>query len=160
MKMKVGFGGGCHWCTEAIFQALKGVSGVEQGWIQSDPPDDTFSEAVIVNYDPATIPLKTLIEIHLLTHSSTSNHPLRKKYRSAIYYLDDSTQEESTQILSELKLKHQKEYITRVLPFVRFKMNEEEYLDYYKKQPEAPFCVAYIEPKLGSLMKSHRVFMK
>ena len=46
---KIGFGGGCHWCTEAIFQALNGVESVEQGWISSLNPYDTFSEAVIVS---------------------------------------------------------------------------------------------------------------
>ena len=48
---KIGFGGGCHWCTEAIFQALNGVESVEQGWISSLNPYDTFSEAVIVHFN-------------------------------------------------------------------------------------------------------------
>ncbi|MFV8270119.1 peptide-methionine (S)-S-oxide reductase [Flavobacterium sp. GT2N3] len=54
---KVGFGGGCHWCTEAYFQSLKGVEIVEQGWISSKFPEDIFSEAVIVHYNPSVIPL-------------------------------------------------------------------------------------------------------
>lgn len=82
---KIGFGGGCHWCTEAVFQNLKGVNHVAQGWIASDENNTAFSEAVVVEFNPPKINLKTLIEIHLATHKSTSNHSMRKKYRSAIY---------------------------------------------------------------------------
>ena len=85
---KVGFGGGCHWCTEAVFQQIRGVSKVDQGWIASVVPHDTFSEAVIVHFDPRIIKLDQLIEIHLKTHSCTSSHPMRSKYRSAVYYFE------------------------------------------------------------------------
>ena len=82
---KIAFGGGCHWCTEAVFQSLKGVEKVEQGFITSYDQNNTFSEAVIVDFNTEKIDLKTLVEIHLHTHKSTSNHSMRKKYRSAIY---------------------------------------------------------------------------
>jgi peptide-methionine (S)-S-oxide reductase len=153
---KVALGGGCHWCTEAIFQSLKGVGKVEQGWVQSNPPHDSFSEAVVVHYDSESISLETLIEIHLLTHSSTSNHPLREKYRSAIYYFDQLTQDQSIRILRKLKSQDQKSYITLVLPFVNVRLNEEQFLEYYKKQPEAPFCRTYINPKLRKLKDRYR----
>lgn len=69
---KIGLGGSCHWCTEAIFRSLKGVSTVEQGWIASDGENTTLSEAVIVNFSPNEITLETLIAIHLHTHSCIS----------------------------------------------------------------------------------------
>ena len=87
--IKIGFGGGCHWCTEAIFQSIKGAQKVAQGWIRSMPPNDTFSEAVIVYYDKEEIELISLLQIHLHTHSSTSQHSMRKKYRSAIYIFSE-----------------------------------------------------------------------
>ena len=82
---KIGFGGGCHWCTEAVFQSLIGVEKVEQGFVASFNLHNELSEAVIVHFNHKRISLQTLIEIHLLTHSSTSDHAMRKKYRSAIY---------------------------------------------------------------------------
>ncbi|MEM9546265.1 MAG: peptide-methionine (S)-S-oxide reductase [Bacteroidota bacterium] len=82
-SQKVGFGGGCHWCTEAVFQSLNGVTEVEQGWIASKEAP-LLSEAVIVHYDEKIIDLTILIEIHLRTHSATSSHSMRSKYRSAI----------------------------------------------------------------------------
>ena len=72
---KIAFGGGCHWCTEAIFQSLRGVQKVEQGWISSTHPGaSTLSEAVIVHFETSLISLDTLIEVHLSTHNATSNH--------------------------------------------------------------------------------------
>ena len=50
---QIGLGGGCHWCTEAVFQSLIGVQNVAQGFIKSLPPADTWSEAVIVNFEPS-----------------------------------------------------------------------------------------------------------
>ena len=92
--MKIGFGGGCHWCTEGVFQSIRGVTHVNQGWIQSNGTDDWFSEAVIVTFDPDEISQETLIEIHLLTHSSQTDHSMRSKYRSAIYFFDGAQEEE------------------------------------------------------------------
>ena len=54
---KAGFGGGCHWCTEGVFQALRGVAQVDQGFLKSDAPADTWSEGVVVTFDPSVIPL-------------------------------------------------------------------------------------------------------
>ncbi|WP_343065456.1 peptide-methionine (S)-S-oxide reductase [Arenibacter arenosicollis] len=83
-NQKIAFGGGCHWCTEAVYQSLKGVEVVEQGFVASKGEESFFSEAVIVHYDPKSIALKDLILIHLYTHKSTSDHSMRNKYRSAI----------------------------------------------------------------------------
>ena len=82
---KIALGGGCHWCTEAVFQSLIGVERVEQGYVASTGNNNSFSEAVIVHFNTERISLKTLIEIHLHTHKSTSNHSLRERYRSAVY---------------------------------------------------------------------------
>ena len=84
---KVGLGGGCHWCTEGIFESLIGIKAVKQGWIASIDNNAELSEAIEVSFDPSMISLQTLIEIHLHTHASTSNHTMRQKYRSAIYTL-------------------------------------------------------------------------
>lgn len=156
---KIAFGGGCHWCTEAVFQSLIGVEKVEQGWVASTEKNNTFSEAVIVNFDEKKINLKTLIEIHLATHKSTSNHSMRNKYRSAIYYFDEHQKEESTQIIEELQINFGEKIITQILEFKKFKPSTEEFQNYYQSNPEKPFCQNYINPKLKLLLKkfSHQV---
>ena len=147
---KICFGGGCHWCTEAVFQSLLGVSHVEQGWIMSNPPNDTFSEGVIVHYKD-DITLDILIEVHLLTHSSTSLHSMRKKYRSAVYYFDIVDKAAVDEVIKDLILKNNAFYVTQVLPFVAFKENTESQLNYYTKNKRGPFCQRYIDPKLTAI---------
>lgn len=149
---KIGFGGGCHWCTEAVFQSLHGVELVEQGWIASLSPFDSFSEGVIVHFHEE-ITLETLIEVHLLTHSSGNSHSMRNKYRSAVYYFDESDQAVAESFIKELASVNETSYITQVLPFTEFKRNTESYLDYYKRNKEGSFCQTYINPKLEAIRK-------
>ena len=156
---KIGLGGGCHWCTEGVFQSLIGVSHVDQGWISSAGINDSYSEGIIVSYNAEIIPLAILIEIHLLTHSSTSNHTMRDKYRSAIYVYSSSKKAEINEIIQHLKAKFSKPIITQTLYLEGFKRNEEQFLNYYKNQPEAPFCKSYIEPKIQQLIKTHNKYL-
>ena len=149
----IGFGGGCHWCTEAVFLSLKGVQQVEQGWIASEPPCDAFSEAVIVTYDPAIITLADLIAIHLHTHAATSNHSMRHKYRSAVYWFDAAEEPLIKEIIGGLQSHFSDPIITQVLPFGNFKVSSPEYRNYYYANPEKPFCTLYIHPKLELLKK-------
>jgi peptide-methionine (S)-S-oxide reductase len=148
---KIGFGGGCHWCTEAVFQALHGVVKVEQGWIASTAPYDDFSEGVIVNFDSNIISVDVLIEVHLLTHSSSNDHSMRAKYRSAIYYFDDKDSAGLYDTIARLSKENNTHYITKILLFHEFRLNAENQLNYYSKNKEAPFCQLYISPKLTDL---------
>ena len=150
---KVALGGGCHWCTEAVFQSLKGVSRVEQGYVASTGDDSWFSEGVIVHFDPKTIQLEVLIDIHLNTHKSTSSHSFRTRYRSAVYTFSDSQNQNSKAIIQKLQLTCDKPIITQVLDFSAFKSSRESLIDYYKSNPDKPFCVNYINPKLKLLLQ-------
>jgi peptide-methionine (S)-S-oxide reductase len=124
MMAKAGFGGGCHWCTEGVFQALRGVAQVDQGFVQSDAPADTWSEGVIVTFDPSVIPLATLSEVHLRTHSAArARSPSGKPVH------------------------------TLVLPFKGFRASDERYQNYYRTDPSRPFCRRYIDPKLDHIRR-------
>lgn len=153
---KIAFGGGCHWCTEAVFQSLNGIEKVDQGWVASTEKNNTFSEAVVVYFKASEIDLKTLIEIHLLTHKSTSNHSMRNKYRSAIYYFSEPQKVESLKIIEELQSKFEGKIITKVLEFQNFKPSPKEFQNYYLSNPEKPFCKTYINPKLTILQKKYK----
>ncbi len=153
--LKIGLGGGCHWCTEAVFQSLKGIHKVTQGYIKSDNENNYFSEAVIVQYEPKIILLRDLIEIHLHTHKSTSNHSFRKKYRSAIYYFSVSDKKNIEIILKELQKEFNDPLITQIIPFKEFQSSRKELLNYYFSDPEKPFCKLYIHPKLAMLKEKY-----
>jgi peptide-methionine (S)-S-oxide reductase len=148
---RIGFGGGCHWCTEAVFVSLRGVIRVEQGFIQADAPDDDFSEAVLLAFQPEVISLASLIEIHLRTHASTSNHSMRRKYRSAVYAMDEAQAEAARRVLAEVAPGFDAPLVTRVLPFQSFRASDERFQRYAEKNADGPFCRAYIDPKLALL---------
>jgi peptide-methionine (S)-S-oxide reductase len=151
---KIVLGGGCHWCTEAVFQSLIGVSKVEQGFVASTDANSEFSEAVIVYFDDSKIPLSILIEVHLHTHKSTSNHSMRTKYRSAIYTFSEDQNNLVKSHLELFQFQFQNKLITQILPFDRFKASREQIQNYYYNNPEKPFCESFINPKLQMLLKN------
>ena len=157
---KIGFGGGCHWCTEAVFNHIIGVSKVDQGWIASlnENESGAYSEAVVVHYDSSVISLETLIAIHLHTHSSTSNHPMRKKYRSAVYYFEKSDVPVIEAAIDANRVSFAEAIITKAMPFVSFKENEERYQNYFQKNSEGQFCKNYIDPKVELLRSDFSEF--
>lgn len=157
---KVALGGGCHWCTEAVFLSLRGVIKVEQGFISQKGGESSFSEAIIVTYDPLEISLKDLIEIHLHTHQSTSEHSFRHKYRSAVYVFSKKDFDESTRVLKTLQTDFSRKLITKTFYFKAFKSSDEQFHNYYYSNPEKPFCKSYIDPKLKVLMTKYSKFMK
>ncbi len=156
---RIGLGGGCHWCTEAVFAALRGVTRVDQGFIRAPAPDDSWSEAVVAHFDPSIIPLATLIEIHLRTHASTSDHKMRGKYRSAVYATGADQAAEVTGILSRLQPGFDAPLVTRVLTFDAFKASDARFQNYHKTHANGPFCTRYIDPKLDLLRRNFSAFV-
>lgn len=149
---KIALGGGCHWCTEAVFQSIHGVERVEQGYVAATMDYSSFSEAVIVHYNSECVSLNTLIEIHLSTHNSWSNHSMRKKYRSAIYAFDHNQLNEVNDLLLSFQESFGGKLVTQVLLFHAFEPSREEIQNYYFDNPEKPFCEMYINPKLRLLL--------
>ncbi|GGZ80069.1 peptide-methionine (S)-S-oxide reductase [Algibacter mikhailovii] len=152
---QIAFGGGCHWCTEAVFQSLIGVSKVEQGFVASIDENSGFSEAVIVHFDAAKISLAVLIEIHLHTHKSTVNHSMRAKYRSAVYTFSEAQRHVVKSQLELLQFQFKEKLVTQVLPFERFKASREQIQNYYYSNTTKPFCERFITPKLKMLMSKY-----
>jgi len=155
---RAGFGGGCHWCTEAVFQSLRGVSKVEQGSIRSDPPNETWSEAVIAYFDPAEISLDILISVHVRTHAATSNHTMRGKYRSAVYVFTEAQARRARAALNLEADDFDRPLITQVLPSRDFKASDPQVQNYYATQPDRPFCTTYIDPKLAKIRRDFAAY--
>ncbi|WGK64486.1 peptide-methionine (S)-S-oxide reductase [Croceiramulus getboli] len=151
----LGLGGGCHWCTEAFFQALVGIERVEQGFVASNSPHDSFSEAVLVHYNAQRIPEEVLLDIHLHTHQAEADHAFREKYRSAIYVPEGEDLAPYQRILSRLQQQFEQSLVTQVLPLVSFESSELRFQNYYRSNPERPFCQRYIEPKLQFIARSY-----
>ncbi|MCM4169134.1 Peptide methionine sulfoxide reductase MsrA [Arenibacter antarcticus] len=150
---KIAFGGGCHWCTEAVFLALKGVTSVAQGFVASEGEAISFSEAVVVHYNKQLIDLTDLILIHLHTHNSTSGHSMRNKYRSAVYTFTVLDSERAKSALHRFQSNFEGKLITQILPFVTFKSSDPMFHNYYFNDRGKPFCQNYIVPKLKILLE-------
>jgi len=152
---RIGFGGGCHWCTEAVFLSLNGVEKVEQGFIAASSDKNDFSEAVIVHYNSDLIGMKELVAIHLDTHRSTHNHSMRKKYRSGIYYFEKEYKRILKNILNEIQPSFTEQIITSIQPFGAFKSSEEKFHNYYYSDRNKPFCKTHISPKIKLLQEKY-----
>lgn len=150
----IGFGGGCHWCTEGVFQALRGVADVDQGFIRSLAPWDAAAEGVIVRFDPANISLAMLAEVHLRTHSANGTYSPGGRYRSAIYVFEGSQRPEAEAAVARFAAETGEAARTLVLGFASFEPSEARYQNYYRTDPERPFCRRYIDPKLDYI-RSH-----
>lgn len=155
-KSKLGLGGSCHWCTEAIFLSLNGVTLVEQGWISSFKDEDWFSEAIIVHFNTDIINLEDLIEIHLHTHSCTSNHSMRHKYRSAVYGFSEEQTCQAEVVIKKLQKDFDKPIITKAHLFNKFNNSRDKIQNYYYKNPQKPFCVSMINPKLSKILEQFK----
>lgn len=148
VKQRIALGGGCHWCTEAVFQSLRGVARVQQGWASALDAPARFSEAVVVHFDPGVIPLEVLVAVHLHTHSCTSMHALRGKYRSAVY-ADKPAQAEAVAVaIAANQPDFDAPILTEVVRLARFRENVPRYRNYYRTDPGRPFCRRFIAPKL------------
>ena len=150
---RIGFGGGCHWCTEGVFQALRGVGAVAQGFLQSEAPADAWAEGVIVDFDPAVITLATLADVHLRTHSASGLYSPGGRYRSAIYVFGEHQRADASQAIARFANESGAPARTAVLPFTGFRPSDARYANYYRTDPDRPFCRRYIDPKLDYIRR-------
>jgi len=156
------FGGGCFWCTEAIFQQLEGVSRVDSGYSAGDMPDPTYhavctgqtghAEVVQISFDPAVISYADLVRIHLSTHNPTTPNQQGAdrgtQYRSIILAHDAEQETVARQVIEEMASAFDAPIVTEVRPFETFYKAEHYHQDYYASNPRKPYCNAVISPKL------------
>lgn len=158
------FAGGCFWCTEAIFQRLKGVNSVVPGYIGGDLEDPTYdqvcaglsghAEATKIDFDPNQISYSTLLEVFFATHDSTTLNrqgaDIGTQYRSAIFYLTPDQKD-----LAEKTKSAQPGSVTQIAPATKFYLAENYHQNYFNSHSNAPYCQAVIAPKLRKLLASH-----
>jgi len=160
---KATFGGGCFWCTEAIFRRLEGVSDVRSGYAGGELDNPSYhavcggqtghAEVIDVTYDPDVISYSDLIRIHLTTHDPTTlNQQGADKgtqYRSVVFVQSDAQRETVQRIIDEVQPAYENPIVTEVERFSAFYEAEVEHQDFYRRQPQYGYCRAVIEPKLA-----------
>jgi peptide-methionine (S)-S-oxide reductase len=170
------FGGGCFWCTEAIFKRLRGVTKVISGYAggkRNNPTYDQVStgatghaEAIQVTFDSAVISYETLLDVFFATHNPTTLNQqgadIGTQYRSVIFY-HSPTQQQIAKTKKELLNQtgvFDKEIVTELIPYDNFYTAEEYHQNYYDANPQYPYCRIVINPKLDKLLKEFGELVK
>lgn len=161
-------GGGCFWCTEAVFDRVKGVEKVVPGYAGGTVPGTPtyrevcrgltgHAEVIQVSFDPEIISYKELLEIFMTTHDPTTLNrqgaDVGTQYRSVIFYHDEHQKEVAESVLSEMGEVYDNRIVTELKPFEKFFPAEKEHFEYYTRNPEQAYCQYVISPKVAKLKK-------
>jgi len=162
------FGGGCFWCTEAIFQEINGVTNVLSGYSGGTVPGKPtyrevcsgltgHAEVVQVSFDPTIISFKSIISIFMTTHAPTTLNrqgaDCGTEYRSIIFYHDDKQKQIIKEVIDEISEYYPDKIVTEVVPYVAFHQAELAHQEYYKNNKGNRYCSLVIDPKLARLRK-------
>ncbi len=176
MKEVAIFGGGCFWCTEAVFKMLKGVSLVEPGYAGGTKETADYEsvstgktdhvEVVRIEYDPTEVAYRTLLTIFFASHDATQTdgqgNDLGPQYRSVIFSTTPRQAEEARAFIDELDASSGDgaPLTTTVEPLVEFFSAETYHHDYFAKNQNAGYCQVIIAPKLQKVQKEYAELLK
>jgi peptide-methionine (S)-S-oxide reductase len=168
--------GGCFWCTEAIFNRLKGVISVVSGYAASQVENPSYqevctgrtgaAEAVQITYDPSIISYDTLLEIFWHTHEPTTlnrqGNDVGTQYRSAIFYSNDEQKQIALASKEALEKSgaYNKPIVTEIVPFTNFYPAEDYHKEYYERNRSQGYCMFVIDPKVKKLLKEYKQVLK
>jgi peptide-methionine (S)-S-oxide reductase len=163
------FGGGCFWCTEAVFKALRGVHAVQSGYCGGHVEHPTYEqvcdkqtghiEVVKIDFDPAIISYAELLEVFFATHDPTTpgrqGNDVGPQYQSAIFYQNHEQQGIATQYVAQLVSSQQytNPISTEIRPSDIFWPAEQYHADYFALHPEQGYCQMVIAPKVSKFKK-------
>ncbi len=169
------FAGGCFWCTEAIFQNLKGVAIVRSGYIGGHIKNPSYkeicrgdtghAEAIEIEFDPEIISYEKLLEIFWSTHDPTTlNRQGADKgtqYRSAVFYLDTNQKLSAEKLKTEFASKiWDNPIVTEISMASTFYPAENYHQNYFNNNPEQYYCQLVINPKLSKLRAQFSSLLK
>jgi peptide-methionine (S)-S-oxide reductase len=161
--------GGCFWCTEAVYQDLKGVESVESGYIGGAVPDPTYeqvcgghtghAEAIRITYDPAIISYGDLLDIFFVTHDPTTlnrqGNDVGTQYRSAIFPHDAGQEADARAAIDRAQSDWSNPIVTTIEADSPWYVAEDYHQKYWDRVGERnPYCMAVIPPKLQKLRKT------
>lgn len=170
------FGGGCFWCTEAIFQEIKGVESVQPGYSGGTVINPSYrevctgrtghAEVIRIEFDPNEIAYAKLLEVFFLTHDPTSLNrqgaDVGTQYRSAVFYSNPQQQQTALDLIE--KLNEQKVYpqpiVTTVEALINFYPAENYHNDYYEKNRNEAYCRFVIQPKMEKFKAAFETLLK
>lgn len=167
-------GGGCFWCTEAVFRRLRGVSKVESGYAGGDDPSPNYyrvssgktghAEVVRVTFDETILPANTLLDIFFLIHNPTTlnqqGSDIGTQYRSVMLYANSDQKRTFEAACERAELIWGDPIVTEITPLETFYPAEDEHQDYFNKNPETGYCLVVIAPKITKARAAYTQWFK
>ena len=165
------FGGGCFWCVEAVMQPLRGVRRVTSGYAGGHVENPTYrevcsgrtghAEVAQVTFDPSEVSYRDLLHVFFATHDPTTLNrqgaDVGTQYRSVVFYHDEAQREAAEAVIAELEAEgvFDRPIVTEVKPLEAFYPAEDYHQDYFRQNPQAPYCQAVIAPKVAKLRRQY-----
>jgi peptide-methionine (S)-S-oxide reductase len=169
------FANGCFWCTEAVFQRLKGVKDVKSGFTGGDIKNPAYrevvmgktghAEAILIEYDESIIDYEILLYVFFSTHDPTTlnrqGYDVGTQYRSGIFYVNEEQRKVAENVIEKLNIEtFDNRIVTELKPASTFYEAELEHQNFYNQNPEYRYCQLVIEPKLSVLRKKFTPYLK
>lgn len=167
-------GGGCFWCTEAVFVQVRGVVDVESGYSNGNTLapryEDVctgltgYNEVVKLVYDPAQISTREILEIFFLIHDPTTlnrqGNDVGTQYRSGIYFSTPEQEQVARALLAELSGAYERPVVTELLPVSDYWPAEDYHQDFFERNPNQGYCQAVAAPKVAKFRQTFSRFQK
>ncbi|HEV8601518.1 MAG TPA: peptide-methionine (S)-S-oxide reductase MsrA [Patescibacteria group bacterium] len=170
------FGGGCFWCTEAIFTRLRGVESVESGYAGGQVPNPTYeqvsmgntghAEAIKIEFDPGVIKYTDLLNVFFATHDPTTlnrqGNDVGEQYRSAVFFTTVTQGQEAVDFIKQLETDgvYEDPIVTEVFALDKFWPAESYHRRYYENNQNKPYCQIVISPKIAKLRAKFAPLLK
>ena len=161
--------GGCFWCLEAVFDELNGVISVESGYSGGHVDTPSYravctgmtghAEVVQVTFDPSVLSFRDLLTVFFTVHDPTTLNrqgaDVGTQYRSAIFYRDDEQKRVAEEVIREIDAQNlwPNPIVTEVAKFTKFYVAEDYHQEYFANNPNQPYCMAVVAPKVVKFRK-------
>jgi peptide-methionine (S)-S-oxide reductase len=175
-KETITLGGGCFWCTEAVFEQLKGVEKVESGYSGGTVPNPTYeqvcggdtghAEVSQITFDPKVISLKDILGVFFTVHNPTTlnrqGNDVGAQYRSVIFYRNAEQKAAALQAIKDIAEAKiwDGQVVTEVAPFKAFYRAEDYHQEYFRLHGSQPYCQFIIAPKVAKFREHFRSLLK
>jgi peptide-methionine (S)-S-oxide reductase len=167
-------GGGCFWCTEAVYLEVKGVTSVESGYAGGAVPDPSYeqvcagetghAEVVKLQFDPAVISYRDLLEIFFTVHDPTTlnrqGNDVGTQYRSVIYTASPQQEATARQVIAEMAAVWDAPIVTELAPAPQYYRAEDYHQDYFRQHPLQGYCAFVVAPKVAKFKKTYSARIK
>ncbi|MDO8304878.1 peptide-methionine (S)-S-oxide reductase MsrA [Herminiimonas sp.] len=163
-------GGGCFWCTEAVFQQMAGITAVESGYTGGQVANPSYeqicegttghAEVVRLSFDPAVVSFREILEVFFTIHDPTTlnrqGNDVGTQYRSVIYYHTPQQQETAKQVISEMANVWDAPIVTELSPAVTYYKAESYHQNYFRQNPLQGYCAFIVAPKVSKFRQTFR----